>query len=290
MEDTLNNVIIGGRNLKVNVARYARLQRSETVRDSGRRNELGNTKENNVIVRSNGLSIGRSFKDVVNNSVVGGREIVETKMAKIVIPEAVNLGCPVWLDNCLIGEVIDIELLSNFFSIFQNSGIAECSIKYAGGLMVILKFESKVPENVELPVVQSVENSSEGVDLAKQSAKKVSHEHGIKGACTRDLHSKNDEFQDVQESRKGIACARDLHSNNYEFQVVQEPMKGIAYACENINTPSQDGGSGTSLHYWANNGGPRSEGGIEDSGPNGFLEVSNGGDNFSPYISRSKIE
>ncbi|KAI3749667.1 hypothetical protein L2E82_20283 [Cichorium intybus] len=146
-----------------------------------------------------------------------------------------------------------------------------------------------VPENVELPVVQSVEKSSEGVDLAKQSAKKVSREHEIKDACTRDLHSKNDEFQDVQEPRKGIACARDLHSNNYEFQVVQEPMKGIAYACENINTPSQDGGSGTSMHYWANDGGPRSEGGIEDSGPNGFLEVSNGGDNFSPYISRNYV-
>ncbi|KAI3751195.1 hypothetical protein L2E82_22242 [Cichorium intybus] len=143
MEDTLNNVMIGGRKLKANIAKYARLQRPETVMDVGRRKEPGNAKEKEVKVRSNGMSIGRSFKDVVNNSGVKSGEMVETKRAKIVIPEAVNLGGPAWVDNCLIGEVIDIELLSNFFSIFHNSGIAECSIKYAGGLLVILKFESK---------------------------------------------------------------------------------------------------------------------------------------------------
>ncbi|KAI3723143.1 hypothetical protein L2E82_34533 [Cichorium intybus] len=248
--------------------------------------------------------------------------MVETKRAKIVIPEAVNLGGPAWLDNCLIGEVIDIELLSNFFSIFHNSGIAECSIKYAGGLLVILKFESKEIASAFLTDQRDTwsrwqeminAHDLEATAPAKQSAKNIdvieesSIDHlkvvdmplqGVSCACAcAHEQTKNGDLHVFEEPLKSISCARDNNTNSDTFSCANTNQDaGDTFSCardknNNCDTFScantnQDAGSGSSKLYWADDVGLRSEGGIEGgSGPIGFIGILNGGDNFSPYAS-----
>ncbi|KAI3780221.1 hypothetical protein L2E82_10192 [Cichorium intybus] len=244
----------------------------------GRRKEPGNAKEKEVKVRSNGVSIGRSFKDVVNNSGVKSGEMVETKRAKIVIPEAVNLGGPTWLDNCLIGEVIDIELLSNFFSIFHNSGIAECSIKYAGGLLIeegeFVDSEDDdlespemlhVTEKVQQPIIQTVVLSSaenfeapaQATAPAKQSAKNIgvieesSIDHlkvvdvPLQGvscvcACARE-QIKNGDLHVFEEPLKSISCARDNNNNSDTFSCANtNQVAGDTFSCARDNINNSD--------------------------------------------------
>ncbi|KAL4581616.1 hypothetical protein LXL04_006139 [Taraxacum kok-saghyz] len=49
-----------------------------------------------------------------------------------------------WLDSCLVGEVKNIELLSKCMSIIHAYGLGECSIRYIGGLVVMLQFNNKM--------------------------------------------------------------------------------------------------------------------------------------------------
>ncbi|KAI3791071.1 hypothetical protein L2E82_04650 [Cichorium intybus] len=58
------------------------------------------------------------------------------------MPGSLNISPNIWLKNCLIGEIKYLELLAKCLSIFYSTGIGECSVKYIGGLNVILKFEN----------------------------------------------------------------------------------------------------------------------------------------------------
>ncbi|KAI3699500.1 hypothetical protein L2E82_43862 [Cichorium intybus] len=87
---------------------------------------------------------GMSYRDVVSKPVSSSCVSEGCSVAKrIVIPGQVEIHSPNWLENCLVGEIKEIELLSNFFSVFQSSDIADCSLKYMGGLLVAIVFESK---------------------------------------------------------------------------------------------------------------------------------------------------
>ncbi|KAI3750934.1 hypothetical protein L2E82_21855 [Cichorium intybus] len=144
MVNTLNKVFIGGRKIQVNVAKYQRLQRPDESRDVQRRTSHAMDGKKERIGGFINVTRGHSFRDVLAGSRVQPCDKENERNAMISIPDVVNLSAPPWLDYCLIGEIKDIELLSNFFSIFHESGIAECSLKYVGGLLVLIKFESKV--------------------------------------------------------------------------------------------------------------------------------------------------
>ncbi|KAI3724608.1 hypothetical protein L2E82_36391 [Cichorium intybus] len=58
------------------------------------------------------------------------------------IPDSLVIDQCQWLNCCLIGELKDLDLLSKCFAIFHSTGIGDCSVKYLGGLNVLLRFEN----------------------------------------------------------------------------------------------------------------------------------------------------
>lgn len=68
----------------------------------------------------------------------------------IIIREAFDRMDFSLLDNCLLGEVMDIDRLSNVFLVFQAYGLLDRSIKYIGGILALLDFGSTLVANVFL--------------------------------------------------------------------------------------------------------------------------------------------
>ncbi|KAL4585905.1 hypothetical protein LXL04_010532 [Taraxacum kok-saghyz] len=141
----LNELVLEGRRLTANVAKYGRTAGQGN-------NDLGKVKFTGrppsklppiTLEHRNHCNYNlkeKSFKD----TLVGTQKNVEiSTVNRIIIPNPVNLRSNVWLENCLVGELKDLELLTKCMPMIQLYGLGECNVKFIGGLCVLLEFKNK---------------------------------------------------------------------------------------------------------------------------------------------------
>ncbi|KAI3515594.1 hypothetical protein L1887_14495 [Cichorium endivia] len=114
LEKVLGEVRIDNRRLRVNVSKFKR--------KSGFQEKRGQSHE----VNRSGIRKARD-SGIFSSSLRGVKSYSEA----------------VSLESCLIGEAKDLERLENFFNIFSASDLVDCSIKYLGGLNILLDFGRK---------------------------------------------------------------------------------------------------------------------------------------------------
>ncbi|KAL4574766.1 hypothetical protein LXL04_021604 [Taraxacum kok-saghyz] len=147
-----NEMVLEGKRLKANVAKHERPKARSTLNG----NRYGQVKTH--VKKSHGLTQDGRFRDSHNVAGVSYKQVlyknagstekseVQTYMAvkrNIVVKDCVSVRKPNWLDPCLVGEVKNIEMLSKCMSVIHAYGLGECSIRYMGGLVVLLQFNSK---------------------------------------------------------------------------------------------------------------------------------------------------
>ncbi|KAI3723642.1 hypothetical protein L2E82_35396 [Cichorium intybus] len=149
MLSCLNGIVVNGRRLKANVARFSRVNRTSTAGfHKGGLEEMQN--KSNASIKGKPVSSksmeflrkGVSFKDIITGSGPCKSSFDTAKVTSVVIPSVVNISSFDWIENCLIGELKDVDMLSKCFSVFNSTGIGNCWVKYLGGLNVLLRFEN----------------------------------------------------------------------------------------------------------------------------------------------------
>ncbi|KAL4561124.1 hypothetical protein LXL04_033286 [Taraxacum kok-saghyz] len=142
----LNELVLEGRRIFANIARYGRelsaRSKVEGRPDGGKhRYRTPVTKKNGQVFHNAINHNSMSFKDSLMANTV---QVIDKKKYehKITIPQAVNLRSDLWLKNCLVGELKDLELLTKCMSMIQNYGLGDCKVKFIGGLCVLLEFKN----------------------------------------------------------------------------------------------------------------------------------------------------
>ncbi|KAI3765064.1 hypothetical protein L2E82_15088 [Cichorium intybus] len=144
----LNKIFIDYNRLAVNVSKYKRKEgiSAESLKVKEPRKEdkfsAGNAKSEAQNLRS-----AKSYSEVVSGACnfSGVNVQMSSCVGKkvITIPDAIIPSSLKKFDGCLVGEARDLDLLEKFFSIFSASGLVDCSLKYLGGLNVLIDFEKK---------------------------------------------------------------------------------------------------------------------------------------------------
>ncbi|CAH1453823.1 unnamed protein product [Lactuca virosa] len=143
MEKKLSEVVVMGQYLKVNISKFKRNK------------PITNKVECNVDRRSfihisNDVKKTGGFKSYVEamKDMKGVKEdfgdCQASKLSLLCIPDGVSPRPHSWIEGCMIGEAKDLNFLSKFFEIFCSSDLVDCSLKYLGGLNVLLDFGRSV--------------------------------------------------------------------------------------------------------------------------------------------------
>lgn len=145
MERFLNGVTAGGQSLQVNIARF---QRKKTFEVSSipsfvlNRKEADRRRVDNYAAVSSSIRGRKSYADVVGG--MSAKYAYKEDVREVIkIPDCVGPASHSWLDGCLVGEAKDLDMLESFFGIFKSSGLVDCSLKYLGGLNILLEFGRK---------------------------------------------------------------------------------------------------------------------------------------------------
>ncbi|KAL4557346.1 hypothetical protein LXL04_035521 [Taraxacum kok-saghyz] len=151
----LNELSFEGKRIYVNVARHIRAK----VSREGMEEKVRPTSQ---MSRSQGTGCGKkrfarnvsgpTFKEVLqggNNSKDLGCKVIYSDMVgdTLVIPGEVNIRKLKWLSCCLVGELKDIDLLAKCMAVIHAYGLGECTIRYLGGLAILLQFNNEAMTN-----------------------------------------------------------------------------------------------------------------------------------------------
>lgn len=151
LEKDLSNIFIEKRRLVVNVSKYKR----KAAIQLDPLKEKGSRRGNNEHVSSAGIFVqnlrgSKSYLEAVSGDNFNRSEVPckyqspSLSGKKVIkIPEAIIPKSFQKFEGCLLGEAKDIDSLENFFNIFNASGLVDCSLKYLGGLNVLIDFGRK---------------------------------------------------------------------------------------------------------------------------------------------------
>ncbi|KAL4583360.1 hypothetical protein LXL04_007931 [Taraxacum kok-saghyz] len=143
-----NDLKFEGFKILANVARHVRPKASTTQKEKYHLHTRRSSSNGGAIPSRAGRApaSGLSFKEALLGDKDGhdAAPVKETTGIHDIVLDQDTPASPRWLKNCLVGEVKNIELLSKCMTIIHAYGLGECSIRYVGGLSVLLQFNNQV--------------------------------------------------------------------------------------------------------------------------------------------------
>ncbi|KAK1426165.1 hypothetical protein QVD17_14834 [Tagetes erecta] len=141
LEGNLNTVVLKGRRISANVARYGRDGNRIGGHDCDSPTVAHTTPAPVILSRNveSGMPVSsdRSFKQVLLERSANSSRMVEVE----VFPTRASIS---WGSNVLIGDAVNLEALENLRMSFDAIGIPEVEFVYRGGLGVLVAFPESI--------------------------------------------------------------------------------------------------------------------------------------------------